>query len=198
MRPGQTVHSPQAPCYPEDMETLPLWFRIFLLLQVFLIITLGACVPAPSLKTAEVQEKELTGTYTLILYGARYSADIETVGVLAREDTGYTFEVYAPDFDYTTKKNVPAREALAAARRFVAFHPAFRQSRLSAILDNRGVVVGYEVRPLYSPLDFGYSDVLDVTYILQDSRITIRIRLIPELDRPPFREDSPFFFRFML
>jgi hypothetical protein len=138
---------------------------------------------------------EITGTYTLILYGARYSTDIEDVAILAKEGTGYTFEVYAPEFDYRVRKNVPAREALEAAQHFVSFHYAFRHSQLSMIMDNSGAVIGYEVRPLYSPLDFGYSDVLDITYALHEKKVTARVRLIPELDRPPFREDNPFFFR---
>jgi len=76
----------------------------------------------------------------------------------------------------------------------------YRLNTLGEIADvrtSKGVVIGYEVRPLYSPLDFGYADVLDISYILQDNTVTVRIRLIPELDRPPFREDAPFLFRFM-
>lgn len=148
-----------------------------------------SCAPALYLKTAVAQPAEVTGTYTLILYGARYSNDIENVALLAKEGTGYAFEVYAPEFDYRVKKNLPAAEALAEAQRFVGFHYAFRRSQLSTILDNKGSAIGYEVRPLYSPLDFGYTDVLDITYTLQDRKVTVRIRLIRELERAPFRED---------
>jgi hypothetical protein len=164
---------------------------------LFFSLTLSSCVPGLYLKTSSVQMGEKTGTYTLILYGARYSSDIENVAILAKEGTGYTFDVYAPEFDYTVRKNVPSREALETAQRFVGFHYAFRRSQLSAILDNKGALIGYEVRPLYSPLDFGYTDVLDIAYTLRDNTVTARIRLIPELDRPPFRDDSPFLFRFM-
>ncbi len=154
-----------------------------------------SCAPSLYLKTEAARSGEVSGTYTLILYGARYSADIENVAILAKEGTGYVFEVYAPEFDYRVKKNVHAEEALAEAGEFVGFHYAFRQSRLSKILDTNGSPIGYEVRPLYSPLDFGYADVFDITYALQERRVTVRIRLIRELERP-FREDSPFPFRF--
>ncbi len=164
---------------------------------LFLSLAVISCAPAPLLKTSLVQPGEITGTYTLILYGARYSGDIENVAILAKEGTGYTFDVYAPAFDYKVKKALPADEALETAQRFVGFHYAFRRSQLSGIMDDRGVVIGYEVRPLYSPLDFGYSDVLDITYLRQDSKVVVRIRLIPELDRPPFRENNPFLFRFI-
>ncbi len=155
-------------------------------------MVLNSCAPALYLKTSDAQSAEVTGTYTLILYGARYSSDIENVAILAREGTGYSFEVYAPDFDYRVKKNVPAEEALAEAEKFVGFHYAFRRARLSRIIDRDGSSIGYEVRPLYSPLDFGYADVLDIVYVLQDRKVSARIRLIRELERAPFREDRPF------
>ncbi len=164
---------------------------------LLICLSLLACTPALYLKTTEAQPSEVTGTYSLILYGGRYSTDVENVAILAKEGAGYAFEVFAPDFDYRLRKHVPAEEALETALRFVGFHHAFRRSLLSAILDNKGAIIGYEVRPLYSPLDFGYSDVLDITYALQDSRVTVRVRLIRELDRTPFREDNPLFFRFM-
>jgi len=64
---------------------------------LFLSMTLSSCAPGLYLKTSSVQPGEITGTYTLILYGARYSNDIENVAILAREGTGYAFEVYAPE-----------------------------------------------------------------------------------------------------
>ena len=162
---------------------------------MFFSLTLSSCAPGLYLKTSSVQRGEKTGTYTLILYGARYSSDIENVAILVKEGTGYTFDVYAPEFDYKVRKTVPGDEAFETAQRFVGFHYAFRRSQLSAVMDNKGAVIGYEVRPLYSPLDFGSTDVLDISYILRDNTVTVRIRLIPELDRPPFRDDSPFLFR---
>jgi hypothetical protein len=162
---------------------------------MFLLLAVASCAPAPLLKTSSAQPEEITGTYTLILYGARYGNDIEDVAVLAKEGTGYAFEVYAPEFDYKVRTHVPSREALETAQRFVSFHYAFRRSQLSAILDKKSAVIGYEVRPLYSPLDFGYADVFDILYILHENRVTVRIRLIPELDRPPFRDNNPFLIR---
>lgn len=162
---------------------------------LFFSLTLSSCAPSLSLKTSSAQPEEITGTYTLILYGARYGNDIEDVAVLAKEGTGYAFEVYAPEFDYKVRKNVPSREAIETAERFVGFHYAFRRSQLSAILDMKGAVIGYEVRPLYSPLDFGSADVLDIVYTLHENRVTVRIRLIPELERSPFRDNGPFLFR---
>lgn len=170
--------------------------RRFLAGTVLLVpLFLSSCAPGVYLKTSSVQPAEIRGTYTLILYGGRYSNDIENVAILAKEGTGDTFEVYAPDFDFKVRKAVPAEEALETAQHFVGFHHAFRRAQLSGILDAKGAVIGYEVRPLYSPLDFGYADVLDIVYTLQNDKVTVRIRLIPELDRPPFREDNPFFFR---
>ena len=175
-----------------------LFLRNSVITAVFMLApAVSSCAPALYLKTSDAQPVEVSGTYTLILYGTRYSSDIENVAILAKEGTGYAFEVYAPEFDYRVKKNVPADEALAEAQRFVGFHYAYRRSQLSKILDKDGSPLGYEVRPLYSPLDFGYADVLDIVYTLHDRKVTARIRLIRELERAPFREDHPFPFRFM-
>jgi hypothetical protein len=142
-----------------------------------------------------VNADEIEGTYTLILYGGRYSSDIENVAVLDKEGDGYTFMVYAPEFEYRVKRHVPAKEALAEAEAFVRFHYAFWTAQLRGIVDTSGIPIGYEVRPLYSPLDFGNPDVLDVDYIIKDNNVTVRISLKRELRRQLFDDEGPFLFR---
>lgn len=120
---------------------------------------------------------DITGNFTLILYGANHSDDLETIAILDKEGDEYEFEPYAPEFAYKTKKHLPAQEALAEAGKFVSWHHSFQDFRLSKLLDKNGSVTGYEVRPLYYPFDFGLSDVLDVDYITKGSKIIVRIRL---------------------
>jgi len=161
-----------------------------------LFLCIGSCVSAPYLITVPTDPREIEGTYTLILYGGRYSSDIENVAILDKEGDQYTFIVYAPEFDYKVKKHVPAKEALAEAEAFVRFHYAFWKAQLRAIADPSGIPIGYEVRPLYYPMDFGYPDVLDVDYILKkDNNVTVTISLKRELRRQPFDDEGPFLFR---
>lgn len=141
------------------------------------------------MRTQVVQPQEVKGSFTLILYGARYSDDIQTLAILDLEGDGYVFKVFAPDFDYKLKKGVPAKEVLAEAVQFVSFHRSFERSRISRIMDPQGGTIGYEVRPLYRIIDFPYSDVLDVHYGLAGGEVTVRIRLIPEVEFQ--REERP-------
>jgi hypothetical protein len=130
------------------------------------------------LRAEEAKASDITGTYTLILYGGNYPDDLETIAILDREGDRYNFEPYAPDFEYRVKKGEPAKKALREAEKFVSFHYSFLRSQISRIIDNKGKTIGYEVRPLYQPLTFGISDVLDVYYLLKEGgRVKVLIRL---------------------
>jgi hypothetical protein len=54
---------------------------------------------------------------------------------------------------------------------------------LSSILDDRGAVTGYEIRPLYFPLTYGVDDILMTDYRIRDDRLIIKIRLIPSVEK---------------
>jgi hypothetical protein len=139
------------------------------------------------LKTEEAKAADITGVFTLILYGGRFSDDIETIAILDYEGDQYIFEPYAPEFDYRIKKGVPAKEAQEVAKKFVSFHNSFWRSQLSKIIDNKGNTIGYEVRPLYWPTTFGLSDVLEVNYWLKEgNKIKVTIRLTPSVERLRF------------
>jgi hypothetical protein len=137
-----------------------------------------------ALRTEEASPDAIKGTFTLILYGGNYLDDLETIALLDAEGDQYALDPFAPDFDYRMKKGMPAPEAFKEAEKFVNFHPSFWRSQLSRIVDNEGKVIGYEVRPLYRPIAFGVSDVLDVNYwIKEKGRVKVTIRLIPSIDK---------------
>jgi len=136
------------------------------------------------LKTESAEVSAMNGSLTLILYGARFADDLETIVIFDIEGDQYHFEPFAPDFDYKIKRGVQAKEALAEAQKFVSFHHAFWRSQLSKILDPNGNIIGYELRPLYNNLDYGRSDVMDVYYWLKEGgKIKVTIRLVPEIER---------------
>jgi len=140
-------------------------------------------LPKP-LKTKPAIAAEIKGTFTVIFYGGAYSDDLETVALLDNEGDQFTFEPFAPDFDYVMKKGLSAEEALQAAEKFVAFHPSFWRTELSKVLDPEGNSIGFELKPLYFPFVYGISDVLDIYYWpKKGGKIKVTIKLIPSLEK---------------
>jgi hypothetical protein len=162
-------------------KKLYLFFALVISLFVFSI--LNSCAPRNVLRTAYIDQASVTGTYTLFLYGARYANDLETVAILAIEGTPYTFAINSPDFDYKVIKGISAKEAIIKAKRFVSFHHAFSYDRISAIFGPAGEIIGYEVRPYYRPMDYGYSDVMDIWYTLDGNKVMVNIHLKPEVEQ---------------
>jgi hypothetical protein len=152
--------------------------------SICIVFFLVGCVPGIRLKTEPASPAEVTGDYNLILYGAKYNDDLETVAFLEDAEGEYTFEPYAPDFDFSVVEDVPAKEALAWSTMFVSWHPDFWRTQFSRILDPENRTIGYEVRPLYYPLVYGIVDVLDVDYWLKpDGTVKITISLKQQIDR---------------
>jgi len=143
-----------------------------------------------SIKTEVAPLSGLTGNFTVILYGGRHFRDIETVAFLIPEGSPYTFEPYAPEFDYRIVKGVPAKDAFEMAEHFVRIQYAFLRSLTTKLVAENGKVIVYEVRPFYDPLTFGVEDVLDIDYSLRDDKVRIYVRLKPEVYRQLFSGDG--------
>ena len=149
---------------------------ISIVLMLFVLSILSYACSGRYLRTQNATPEELSGFYSLILYGGNSPNDLKTIAFLAKEGTPYTFEVFAPDFDYKIIKNISAREALEQAEKFVSFHRDFWKTRLSKIVDANGNTIGYEVRPLYNPSTFGTPDILDVDYKMTDDKVIVYVR----------------------
>jgi len=157
------------------------------LMLILIFVFTYSCASVNYMKTDRAEPSEITGTYTLILYGGRYSEDVENVAIFDKEGDKYSFEIFAPGYDYTVKKEVQGKEALGEAVKHVGSHRAFFQSRLSKIFDAEGNVIGYEMRPIYHLTEFGISDILYIDYTIKDNKVITKIRLKYELEnREPF------------
>jgi hypothetical protein len=150
-----------------------------LVLTVLLFINVSSAFALKKpLKTVAATPADVSGTFTLILYGANYLDDLETIAILDYEGDEYSFEPFAPEFNYKVKKGVQAQEALKEAEEFVSFHSSFWKSQLSKIINEEGLTIGYEVRPLYRPFIYGFSDILEVYYWLKgNGKVKTIIRL---------------------
>ena len=160
-----------------------------------LCLAFSSCAGGTYLKTESVAPGDVAGNFTLLLHGHRYSNDAKNVAILCEEGGNYSFDLFAPEFDYSTEKHVPAKIALEKAEKFVSFHYAFERSRLSRIIGPEGNAIGYELRPLYSVLEFGYPDALDIRYVLKDSTVVVRIGFRPEVERRVFEREKIFPFK---
>lgn len=156
---------------------------IFILIAFYLFIATNSFATQKHLRTEGIKKEDIKGTFTLILYGARDINDIETLAILDLEGDQYTFEPYAPAFDYKVEKSLSAKEALDEAYKFISYHNSFYHPQLSRIIDEKGNTIGYELRPLYMPFVFGVSDVLEVDYWLRDGKVKVNIRILPSIER---------------
>ncbi len=136
-----------------------------------------SCSPGISLRTQDVRDAEVAGTYTTIFYGCTYFDDFETVAFLDRDGDRYTMEPYAPDFRYRVKKGMVAQEAFAHAEGFLNCSTAFAGYRLRGIIAPGGETIGYEMRPVYNPIVYGAGDMISVDYWLRGNTVVIQIRL---------------------
>lgn len=138
---------------------------------------------ATQLRTVETKPFAAEGTYTLMLYGCQYADDVENVAILEKEGGLYPFEIYAPDYSYKVKTGLSADAALKEAQQFIRCSFHYNKSQFSSILDPSGNIIGYEVRPLYSPIRFGRYDLLDIHYTEKTGKVVIYIRLDPNIER---------------
>lgn len=157
--------------------------------MAILTASVGCAAQGNRIRTESLRGTDIPGVFTLILHGGNYSDDLETVAFLDREGDAYTFDIYAPDFNYRVIKGVSAQEGLTKAEEFVSGNSAFHQARLSSIVDDRSGIIGYEVRPLYLPFTYGTDDVLDIWYAEKGNKVGVTIRLKPSVENMKSRDD---------
>jgi hypothetical protein len=121
------------------------------------------------------EQPKLTGTFTVIFYGGTYSNDPVTVAILDVEGDDYTIEPYTSEYNYQIKKDVPAEQALKESELFVSRHSDFYKSQIKRITDEKGRIIGYEVRPLYHTWRFGRRDILNVRYWIKDRTVFVTV-----------------------
>jgi hypothetical protein len=146
---------------------------------------LQACVSAQHLVSMPAEPADVRGTYTLLLYGCHYPDDIKDVAILVDEGSKYPLEIFDLDTSYQAIKGVPAEEALSRADSFVRCSNMHRiwQTQVRRIPDDSGGTIGFEVRPLYFPIEFGSPDVMLISYALKNGTVRAYIKLDPDVER---------------
>src|SRR5271169_3983375 len=151
---------------------------------VIMAAALISCMYGIQLTTSEADPTSVTGTYTLLLYGCHYPDDAQNVAFLVSDTSKYPLEIFDIDTSYKVKANVPAQEALSEANSFLKC-TTYRlwRTQLERIPDASGGTIGYEVRPLYLPWEFGKSDIFLISYSLRDGNVRAYIKLDPDVER---------------
>lgn len=159
---------------------------IILLLTVLL---LTSCTTGMRLNTEYINTPgEFPEKFRVILYGARHAEDVETVAILDMEGDGYEMIPFAPEYDFTIIKGLPGNEAFRKAREFIGFHRDYWTYGTRRIFDEKGGVIGYEFKPLYT----SRGDPLRLSYYLEgEGRVKVYIQAIPEFRKlfSPLRDD---------
>ncbi len=158
-------------------------FIIYLLAGCVLIFTGSVSAESTLLRTVPVEKGEITGEFDLILFGSLAQGIVNNLVILDRRDDGVIIEPYAPEFDYKIIRGLSTGEQIKHAEQFLSFHSAFYRFERSAILGPDGQVLGYEIRPLYQPLTFGVSDVLDVAYRKKGNTVHAYITVKESVER---------------
>jgi len=152
---------------------------------VFLVLSaaLSSCMTGVQLTTSAADPAAVTGTYTLLLYGCHYPDDAQNVVFLVSDSSKYPLEIFDLDTSYKVKANVPAQQALSEANSFLKC-TTYRllQTRLESIPDGSGGIIGYEVRPLYLPWEFGKFDIMLISYSLRKDAVRVYIKLDPDVE----------------
>jgi hypothetical protein len=145
---------------------------------------LHGCVSGTQLRAVPARHDEASGTYTLLLYGCRYPEDIKNLAILVDEKSKYPVEIYDIKTSYRVDQGVPAGNALRRAEEFVRCSThRVSQTQIRRIIDDRGDTIGFEIRPLYFPLEFGIMDVMLVNYELKNGVVNAYIRLDKDVER---------------
>jgi hypothetical protein len=139
-----------------------------ILITLVLFLVCSCAGGGSGLRTQEVTDPAgISGRYTLILFNDPAYIGLRTVGFLSAEGSGYTITPYVSSDMYTSTPGMSGQEALQAAVSFVQKNPSFTRAVVSGILDPSGRTIGYEVRPMFSPIDYGAEDVMSITYMLK-------------------------------
>jgi hypothetical protein len=151
------------------------------LVIILLLVAALSCSPGQYLKTDIIASGDISGSFTLILYGG---AGPKKVAVFDIEGDDYAFEMYGSKHNYFVEKGIPAERALKEAVRFI--HS--QRNRTNKIIDDKGNIIGYELRPLYNSLRYGSQDILDVAYRVTDNKVLVTVEIKSSIQHNYYRE----------
>jgi hypothetical protein len=145
---------------------------------------LSGCALGTQLQTVTADPKTIQGTYDLFTYGCRYPNDLEHAAFLIAPEKSNMVELYVPATSYKIKRGLPAEQALSEANAHVRCGVrTVQEIRTHRVPDDAGGTLGYEILPRFVQTDEGGMDPLLVSYFLKEGKVTVYIRLFPDVER---------------
>ncbi|OGW42384.1 MAG: hypothetical protein A2010_08855 [Nitrospirae bacterium GWD2_57_9] len=162
---------------------------ILFLSLTLLLFGFAATVEARDVDLKSVDASEVQGTYSVIGYGCNSASDAPAIAILKKEGTAYNFDVETPapafswgnipDSEYQMVTGLSASEALSRSEAFVKCNPEVQDVDLRSITGPDGTLLGYEVRPIYSPLRYGTAGLASTSYSVEQNTIVADVRIDP-------------------
>jgi len=150
---------------------------------LIVLCTIQGCGHGMQIRAETADPNVIEGTYDLLTYGCRHPKDLEHAAFLIAPDKAGMVELYAPDSSYKVKRGIPAGQALAEANTHVRCGArTVAAIRVQRIPDGSGGTLGFEILPRYALSEVGGMDPVDVNYKLKDGKVTIYIRLLPDVE----------------
>lgn len=142
------------------------------------LLLLGGCASGTLLPSRAVANLDTGhGTYTLILAGGQNFHDLNAVAILDRSDDPYTILPFGEAFNTRLIPNLSAAEAMERGEAFLANLASYRTTEKREIIGPDHTVIGYELRPLFMPMDTGLlGDIVDTAYVFAaENRVTVYV-----------------------
>jgi len=152
-------------------------------LMVFMLLCSSSYPMGQYPRTEKEDDVDRKATYTVIFYGGTYLDDPATVAFLDVEGDAYTIEPYESEYKSEIKKGLSAETALEESGKFISGHSDFYRPELKRISDENGIVIGYELRPLFHIQRFGRNDILDIRYRIKDKKVFVTVDLKRDMKR---------------
>ncbi len=152
----------------------------YLILTIMIMSGVISCVSGQYLRTEIVKDLQPNSPVRLIMYSESDPINIAIFDIACDD---YTFDIQGSAFNYSVSDEITAEEALNEANSFLYSS----RTRLRNIYGVDGIVIGYEIRPVYNIVRYGVSDVLAVDYIVLDGKVRVYIDLKHSLKNRYYR-----------
>jgi hypothetical protein len=123
-------------------------------------------------------------SFTLIYYVGISKRDNRRAVILDREDDSIEFIPTVRDFEYEILQNVSLEEAVYEAELFMEHEMIIYDYYFKKVLGPSGIIIGYEMRPVYVPWFYDTIDPVLIEYKYKRRMVSVFIKYQPWVSEP--------------
>lgn len=148
----------------------------------FLFVGMAAfSADAGGVKTDRVKPDDVqAGTYRVVGFERGTVNDPLRIAILQRSDVPYNLKFKTAGVSREVA-GLSETDAIRRAEAFVKSNPAVTETEVSRIYGDDGTLIGYEVSPVFMPMRYGSSDVVDSHYRISEDRTLAFVTVDPLL-----------------